>query len=142
MSIIISDVNNTLLMDRKIPNTALIDFLNKQSSTIILVTGSDESKRDKIERRLQRSGLNYITMYMNNTDEDDDVFKYYMAQDLMRTDDIILAVDNSPSARRAYASLGIRTSAPENIDDMNKFLLWQSGFDPRKYIPRGWSSPL
>jgi hydroxymethylpyrimidine pyrophosphatase-like HAD family hydrolase len=142
MSIIISDVNNTLLMDRKVPNTALIDFLNKQSSTIILVTGSDESKRDKISRRLEASNLNYSRMYMNNSNEDDDVFKYHMAQDLLRTDEVVLAVDNSSSARRAYASLGIRVSAPENIDNMSKYLLWQSAFDPSKYIPRGWSRPL
>lgn len=142
MSIIISDVNNTLLMNREEPNMALVEFLNKQSSTIMLVTGSDESNREQMERRLQRSGLNYITMYMNNTEEDDDVFKYYMAQDLMRTDEVILAIDNSSSARRAYASLGIRTSAPENVFSMDKYLFWADSFSPYRYIPSGWKRPL
>lgn len=141
MSIIISDVNNTLLMNREEPNMALIDYLNKQSSTIMLVTGSNESNREQMERRLQGSGLNYITLYMNNTQEDDDVFKYYMAQDLMRTDEVILAIDNSSSARRAYASLGIKTSAPEDVYSMDK-RIWSDAFSPYKYIPSGWKTPL
>ena len=143
MSIIISDINNTLLMDREIPNKSLIEFLNKQTShTVVLITGSDESKRDEIQRRLDKGGLSYSSVYMNNTDEDDDVFKYYMAQDLMRSDEIVLAIDNSSSARKAYASLGIRTSAPENVSSLDKYLLWTNGFSPYKYVPTGWSSPL
>ena len=143
MSIIISDINNTLLMDRKVPNTPLIDFLNKQTQhTVILVTGSDESKREQIERRLAKSNLSYSTIYMNNSEEDDDVFKYYMAQDLMRSDEIVLAIDNSSSARRAYASLGIKTSAPDNVYNLDKYLMWTNGFSPYKYVPTGWSSPL
>lgn len=143
MSIIISDVNNTLLMDRKVPNTSLINFLNKQTShTIVLITGSDESKREQITRRLDKGGLNYSTIYMNIGEEDDDLFKYHMAQDLMRSDEVILAIDNSLSARKAYESLGIRTSAPENVSSLDKYLLWTNGFSPYKYVPSGWSQPL
>lgn len=143
MSIIISDVNNTLLMDRKVPNTALIEFLNKQTQhTVVLITGSNESKRDKIERRLEQGGLIYSRLYMNNTEEDDDVFKYYMAQDLMRSDNIVLAVDNSTSARKSYESLGIKTTAPENVYMMDKYLLWANQFAPDPYVPRGWTRYL
>lgn len=143
MSIIISDVNNTLLINREVANTSLINFLNKQTQhTLILVTGSDESDREEIERRLAESNLSYSNIYMNTEEEDDDVFKYYMAQDLMRSDEIVLAIDNSSSARRAYASLGIRTSAPDNVSSLDKYLLWTDGFSPYRYIPTGWSSPL
>lgn len=143
MSIIISDVNNTLLINREVANTSLINFLNKQTQhTLILVTGSDESDREEIERRLAENNLSYSNIYMNNSEEDDDVFKYYMAQDLMRSDEIVLAIDNSSSARRAYASLGIKTSAPDNVSSLDKYLLWTDGFSPYRYIPTGWSSPL
>jgi hypothetical protein len=51
----------------------------------------------------------------NSSSRNSTQFKRDKAEDLMRSDNIVLAVENNPTARQGYEDAGIRAVSPSNL---------------------------
>ena len=119
MAGIIVDIDGTLLSGNNgIDNT--IAWVNEQAKkyTIYLVTGRPEAERAKTTRALKSNGVKYNRLYMNDVYKDHEYtmeHKKQKATELLKDDNIILAVDNDPDARAVYSRLGISTKNPSSL---------------------------
>lgn len=122
MAGIIVDIDSTLLRDSDgIDKT--IAWVNEQSKkyNIYIITGRPESERAKTTRDLKSNGIRYNRLYMNDVYRNHKYtieFKKRKAQELLKDDSIIMAIDNDADARSAYSSLGISTKSPSNLPDV------------------------
>lgn len=107
---IIVDIDGTLTIDGNV-NNPLIDYLNGRDAVKIVVTGREEGQRESTSRFLDSIGLDYRGLRMN-PGGDSNIHKRDTAIELMRDHDVILAVENNPTARRIYEELGIETMSP------------------------------
>ena len=117
MAGIIVDIDGTLL-DSDGPIQRVIDWVNDKSGryTIYIVTGRPESRRAQTTRRLREVGVKYNRLYMNNSSSRNSVdFKRKKGQDLSRSDNIVLAIENNASSRDAYRESGIRAVSPSDL---------------------------
>jgi len=129
MAGIIVDIDGTLLRNGEgIDNT--IAWVNKKSKNyrIYLVTGRPERSRAATTRSLRLNNVIYHSLYMNNLGLSNDLvikYKIQQALQLLKIDNIIMAVDNDQSARDAYSSVGIQAVDPLNLP---KFISKNIGF--------------
>ena len=114
--IIISDIDGTLLssagrIDR------VWEFIQQQEGQLFLVTGRPDSTRAETERELADADITYSELRMNPGSSAQSVaFKKAEAESLLKTYDVVMAVENNPDALRAYRSLGIDAVNPATID--------------------------
>jgi ribonucleotide monophosphatase NagD (HAD superfamily) len=119
MAGIIVDIDGTLLSGSNgIDNT--IAWVNEQAKkyTIYLVTGRPDADRSKTTRALKSNGVKYNRLYMNDVYKDHEYtmeHKKQKATELLKDDNIVLAVDNDPDARAVYSRLGISTKNPSSL---------------------------
>lgn len=122
MAGIIVDIDGTLLsgnngMDKTI---AWVNDKAKRYK-IYLVTGRPELERAKTTRALKANGVRYNRLYMKNLGDGHDKtieFKREKAKELMKADNIVMAVDNDPDARSTYSSLGISVKSPSSLPNL------------------------
>lgn len=134
MAGIIVDIDGTLLSDNNgIDNT--IAWVNEKSKsyTIYLVTGRPEEDRAKTTRALKSNGVKYNRLYMNNLGrghENTIEHKRERAKALLKSDNIVMAIDNDPDARSTYSNLGIATKNPSSLPKTIAKIegLWQGLF--------------
>jgi ribonucleotide monophosphatase NagD (HAD superfamily) len=134
MTGIIVDIDGTLLIgDNGIDNT--IAWVNEKSKsyTIYLVTGRPEVERAKTTRALKSNGVKYNRLYMNDKYKDHEytmAYKRNKATELLKDDNIILAIDNDSDARAVYSKLGISTKNPSSLPNTIAKIegLWQGLF--------------
>lgn len=107
---ILVDIDGTLTSGGRV-NQSLIDYLNGRDEIKIVVTARNESQRDSTTRFLDSIGLEYRGLHMN-PGGDSVTYKRDVTQRIMRTHDVILAVDNNPDVRAMYQDLGIETITP------------------------------
>lgn len=134
MAGIIVDIDGTLLSGNNgIDKT--IAWVNEKSKsyTIYLVTGRPEAERAKTTRALKSNGVKYNRLYMNDKYKDHEYtmeHKRNKATELLKDDNIVLAVDNDPDARAVYSKLGIPTKNPSSLPKTVAKIegLWQGLF--------------
>ena len=128
---IIAEIDGTLLNGAE-PIVATIDFLNARPEPVCIVSGRKEAGRADTFAALEAADVDYVELYLNDTDAGTVEFKTRMAEELMAEYDVVLAIDNDEACRAAYKSLGIETLAPADIpeaagaadepkDEMNTF---------------------
>lgn len=113
---LICDIDDTIIHHGQlIPD--VVDFVESQDVAIMLVTGRLESERAATVDELRRLGMDYDQLFMNNLGANAKApeFKKQTAEKLLKTYDIVFAIDNDGKARDAYASLGIDTINPANL---------------------------
>jgi ribonucleotide monophosphatase NagD (HAD superfamily) len=134
MAGIIVDIDGTLLTGNNgIDKT--IAWVNEKSKsyTIYLVTGRPEAERANTTRALKSNGVKYNRLYMNDKYKDHEYtmeHKRNKATELLKDDNIVLAVDNDPDARAVYSKLGIPTKNPSSLPKTVAKIegLWQGLF--------------
>jgi HK97 family phage prohead protease len=117
-NIIISDIDGTLLAsgDNLIQKTW--DYIESLEGALFIVTGRPDSERTKTEADLEGAGVTYSRLIMNPGSTADSVaFKKATAEELLKTYDVVAAIENNPDALRAYNSLGITAIDPADIPD-------------------------
>ena len=120
---LICDIDDTIIHHGQlIPD--VVDFVESQDVAILLVTGRLESERAKTVDELRRLGMDYDQLIMNNLGSTgkSPEFKKQAAEKILKTYDVIFAIDNDGQARDAYASLGIHTINPANLPQARKEL--------------------
>ena len=112
---VISDIDDTLIhAGKRIDKTD--NYLESLDVDILLVTGRPESTRDETVKQLADLDISYNRLFMNDgSSAQSNAFKKAKAEELLKTYDIILAVENNPDARRGYADLGIPTKDPAKL---------------------------
>ena len=112
---VISDIDDTLIhAGKRIDKTD--NYLESLDVDILLVTGRPESTRDETVKQLSDLDISYNRLFMNDgSSAQSNAFKKAKAEELLKTYDIVLAVENNPDARRGYADLGIPTKDPAKL---------------------------
>ena len=117
-TVVIVDVDGTVLNGSE-GIQKNIDFVNELGKTdfIHIVTGRLESDREKTANDLRAAGLIYNALTLNNTDMASPEYKKATAEEILKTKEVKLAIDNDENARAAYQSLGIETMNPSSISE-------------------------
>jgi HK97 family phage prohead protease len=112
---VIVDIDDTLIhAGRRIDKT--YNYVESLNVDVLLVTGRPESTRDATTRLLNSVDISYNRLYMNpGSSADSNAFKKAKAEELLKTYDVIMAIENNPDARRGYSTLGIPTKDPAKL---------------------------
>jgi len=115
-NIIICDIDGTLLNGSDLINKTW-DYVQSLNGALYLVTARPESQRDETVADLSAAGVTYSRLIMKPLASDDSVdYKRATAEELLATKGVIVAVENDPATREAYASLGIKVVNPSDIE--------------------------
>ena len=109
---IIVDIDGTLSINGRV-NNELVTYLNNRGEIKIVVTGRNESQRESTARFLDSTGLEYRGLRMSSGGNVN-TYKRGVAEQLMETHDIVLAVENNPETRKTYEDIGIPTMGPQS----------------------------
>ncbi len=114
-SVVIVDIDNTIIRNGIYPIKKMVDYVNELSKTnkIYIITGRPESDRKDTEETLKKAGIKYNRLMMNNiggSPKDQLESKRKHAESIK--DKVFLAIDDNPKARNVYRKLGIKTKSP------------------------------
>lgn len=113
--IIICDIDGTLLNGSTLIRKTW-DYVRELEGALYLVTARVESERDATVQDLQDAGIVYDRLIMKPSASDDSVdYKKATAEDLLKTFDVVVAVENDADTVSAYRSLGINAIKPSEI---------------------------
>ena len=114
---IISDIDDTLIHAGVLMQKTY-DYIQTLEGELMIVTGRPESLREETASELEDLGISYSQLFMNDGSiADSNAFKKATAEELLKTFDVVEAIENNPDARAAYASLGIKVTDPADIPD-------------------------
>jgi hydroxymethylpyrimidine pyrophosphatase-like HAD family hydrolase len=118
-SMIICDIDNTLLRNGTQPIKKTIDYVNSLHTKIVIVTGREKSQLSETVRALNAAGVKYSKIMMNPYSyKQSNKWKAEVAEKLKGA---TLAIDDNAGARAAYSKAGIKAIHPDNVPDMEKF---------------------
>lgn len=115
-SVVIVDIDNTILRSGIYPIKKMIDYVNELSkeNKIYIITGRPESSRDDTVKSLKKAGVKYNRLMMNNMGggpKDQNESKKRHAESIK--ENILFAIDDNPKMRNAYKQIGIKTKSPK-----------------------------
>lgn len=114
---VICDIDGTLLNGSE-PIQKTVDYVDELEGEIIIVTGRMESDRAETEAALNEAEVEYSRLIMNDDSSiATPAYKKATAEELLKTYNITLAIDNDEKARAAYRSLGIEVLNPADIPE-------------------------
>jgi len=116
-NVVIVDIDGTLLNDNNegiAKNVAYVNELHKDHR-IEIVTGRSNTREQSTRNELQRAGVFYDGLHLNDTTAPSNVWKEYKAKKLQEDYNVSLAIDNDSAARQAYSGLGIKVMSPGDI---------------------------
>ena len=115
---IIVDIDGTLIISGN-ANQRLINYLDTFDDTeIIIVTARLESERQATVRELDSLDVDYDQLLMKPSEEvESPDYKEAVAEELLRTWNVMLAIDNDPDNRERFRRLGITTVDVDEIPD-------------------------
>lgn len=116
-SIIIVDIDNTIIRNGIYPIKKMIDYVNELAKTnkIYIITGRPESDRSETTKTLKKAGVKYNKLMMNNIGNNKESqleSKRKHAQSIKEK--VMLAIDDNPKARNVYKEIGIKTKSPNS----------------------------
>lgn len=112
----ISDIDGTLIQDGARDDSVWM-FLQNQPGALFIVTGRPESEREATVQQLADLDINYSRLIMNpSSTADSPEYKKATAEELLKTYNVTVAVENDPQTLAYYDELGIEAIDPENLD--------------------------
>lgn len=114
--IIISDIDDTLIhIDERIEK--VWEYIEEVEGALFLVTGRPESTRQATENLLADLSIRYTRLIMKPTSTtESSAFKGETADELLKTYDVVLAIENDARARAAYQERGLTVVDPADIE--------------------------
>ena len=115
---IIVDIDGTLIISGN-ANQRLINYLDTFDDTeIIIVTARLDSERQATVRELDSLDIDYDQLLMKpSADLESPDYKEAVAEELLKTWNVMLAIDNDPDNRERFRRLGITTVDVDEIPD-------------------------
>lgn len=137
--IVISDIDDTLITDG-----ARVDrvykFLEEQEGELYLVTGRPVSTQAETVAELEALGIDFDRLIMNTgSSADSNAFKKATAEELLKTYNVTLAVENNPDARAGYAELGIEVIDPADIPEQPTDMPQKMDSQRAKWLRSAWA---
>lgn len=114
---VIVDIDDTLINAEGngiAKNVAYVNELHKDHR-IEIVTGRPDTQLHSTKNDLERAGVHYDGLHLNDTPAPSIRWKEYKAKKLMETQNVTMAIDNDADVRAMYESLGINAKAPSDI---------------------------
>jgi len=116
----ISDIDDTLIHDGELMKDTWA-YLQTVPGRLFIVTGRPESQRAETVSDLESVGVTYSRLIMNPGSTADSVeYKKATAEELLKTYNVLVAVENDENTLTAYASLGIETVNPDSLHGMDE----------------------
>lgn len=115
---IIVDIDGTLILNGN-ANQRLVNYLDTFDDTeIVIVTARLESDRQATVRELDSLDIDYDQLLMKpSEDVESPDYKEEVARELLKTWNVMLAIDNDPDNRERFRGLGITTVDVDEIPD-------------------------
>jgi hypothetical protein len=114
--IVICDIDGTLINGGRLVRR-VYEFAKSQGA-LYIVTGRPESDRDHTVSELHRLGVSYRRLIMNDGSmADSPTYKRATAVELLKTFNVVAAIENNESTIHRYRDLGIKTYAPGDVPD-------------------------
>jgi archaellum biogenesis ATPase FlaH len=115
-SVVIVDIDNTILRNGIYPIKKIIDYVNELSkqNKIYIITGRPERNRKDTVEALKKSGIKYNRLMMNNIGDnpkDQNESKKKHAESIKEK--ILFAIDDNPKMRIEYNKIGVKTKSPK-----------------------------
>jgi HK97 family phage prohead protease len=112
---VITDIDGTIFYNGV--NTTLIEYLDSFENTdVFVVTGRFEADREETAAALAETGLKFDRMFMRPDDSvTSNEFKAATAATLLKTYNVMVAVDNDAGARAGYREQGITALSPGDV---------------------------
>lgn len=115
-TVIIVDIDNTIIRNGIYPIKKMIDYVNKlaKENKIYIITGRPESDRKDTEETLKKAGIKYNRLMMNNiggSPEKQIESKLKHAKNI--DEKILFAIDDNQKMRNAYRKIGISSKSPK-----------------------------
>ena len=115
-SVVIVDIDNTILRNGIYPIKKVIDYVNELSkeNKIYIITGRPESNRKDTTEALKKAGVKYNKLMMNglgDSSKEQNESKIKHAQSIKEK--ILFAIDDKQSMRNEYKKSGIKTKTPQ-----------------------------
>lgn len=116
----ISDIDDTLIDDGELMEDTWA-YLQTVPGELFVVTGRPESDRERTVSDLESVGVTYSRLIMNpGSTADSAEYKKATAEELLKTYNVLVAVENDEDTLAAYASLGIETVNPDSLHGMDE----------------------
>ena len=115
-SVIIVDIDNTILRNGIYPIKKMVDYVNELSkqNKIYIITGRPEKDRKDTVEALKKAGVKYNRLMMNNiggNPKDQNESKKKHAESIKEK--VLFAIDDNPKMRSEYNKVGIKTKSPK-----------------------------
>jgi HK97 family phage prohead protease len=115
---VIVDIDGTLIVNGE-RNEKVYAFVESLDADVFIVTGRPESGRADTEQELANLDIDFDQLFMNDgSTADSNSYKGSTAEELLKTWNIVAAIENNPDARKEYADLGINALDPANLPDV------------------------
>jgi HK97 family phage prohead protease len=116
--VVITDIDGTIFSDG-VTNENLLAYLDSFPETsVYVVTGRLEEFRDFTSGELTDAGVQFDELLMRpNQSMTSNEFKAATAIELMKTLNVMIAVDNDEGARAAYRAAGVTALSPSDVPD-------------------------
>ena len=113
--IILSDIDGTLLNGSN-RNQKVWDYIQSLDGALFILTGRPESERAATESDLAQADISYSRLIMNDgSTADSPTFKKAKAEELLKTYNIVAAIENNSTTLRYFSELGIKAVSPSSL---------------------------
>lgn len=132
---VIVDIDGTLITGDGRNETVYSFIDDMEDTSVFIVTGREESERERTVKQLEDLDIEYSRLFMNTGSTAQTAeFKKATAEELLKTYNIILAIDNNETMRAVYRELGITSldvsDVPETVTDLDRAI----NQDPPQYM--------
>lgn len=116
---IVSDIDGTVLEQGQ-PVQPVIDWILANSEEVVFLTNRPEAERERTVADLERVGIAYQGLIMNDTGEEAPVFKAKVVAEMLRKGEKVdYFIDDSEANRDAVEALGVDVVDPEDIEGVD-----------------------
>jgi HK97 family phage prohead protease len=113
--IILSDIDGTLLNGGS-RNNNVWDYIQSLEGALFILTGRPESERTVTEQDLASADITYSRLIMNDgSTANSPEFKKVKAEELLKTYNIVAAIENNADTVRKFKELGIDAVTPASL---------------------------
>jgi len=132
--IIISDIDGTLIAGGRLIQKTY-DYIKTLEGNLFIVTGRPASQRSETANQLHSLGVRYSRLIMNNSSTAiSPEYKKATAERLLKTYNVVAAIENNPTALGYYRDLGIDGVNPSTIKADTKRELRVDTIAPPSYM--------
>ena len=132
--VIISDIDGTLIAGGRLIQKTY-DYIKTLEGKLFVVTGRPESQRSETVTQLHGLGVRYSRLIMNpDSTATSPEYKKATAERLLKTYNVVAAIENNPTALGYYRQLGIHGVNPSTIKEDAKRELRVDIIAPPSYM--------